>query len=180
MFCYCYNELTNNPFDFNEIDFTDIGQPDEEKYCDRFFDYFRIIQVYQSIPAGIIQVINIISTFIFIFMAKLEGQYTKTIMNNSIFNMIFLQEFFCVGVVQIYTEPYKNFDVLWYMVAGTGLCLAMCISIFSTKASELGAMMITLLKRCLDRRCSVRIRKMRNPNSFEEEDEDIPNTKKLR
>ena len=46
MFCYCYNELTNNPFDFNEIEFTDMGKPDEEKYCSRFLDYFRIIQVY--------------------------------------------------------------------------------------------------------------------------------------
>jgi hypothetical protein len=43
MFCFCYNELTNNPFEFNEIEFTDMGGTPEEKYCDEFFDYFRII-----------------------------------------------------------------------------------------------------------------------------------------
>jgi hypothetical protein len=173
MFCFCYNELVNDPFKFSAIDFTEFGDPAAEKTCDRFLGYFRIIQLYQSIPAAMIQFINIVSTFIFIFMAKLEGRYTKTIMNNSIFNMIFLQEFMCVGVVQIYTEPYKNFDVLWYMVAGTGLCYAMCISIFSTKASELVSMMIKLLQRCYDRRGSLKIRKQ---NEFDEDD-DQPNTK---
>lgn len=89
-----------------------------------------------------IQVINVLSTFVFIFMAKQSGFYEKGDENRAIFIYIFVQEFFCVGVVQIYTEPYKNFNVLWYMVAGYGLCFAMGASIISTKASELGLMIV--------------------------------------
>jgi hypothetical protein len=59
------------------------------------------------------------------------------------------------------------------MVAGSGLCFAMGISIFSTKASEVAAMLIKLLQRCYDRRGSLKIHKK---NEFGEED-DQPNTK---
>jgi hypothetical protein len=54
MFCFCYNELVDNLLDFGEIDFTEFGDPNAEKTCDRFLGYFRIIQLYTSLPAAMI------------------------------------------------------------------------------------------------------------------------------
>ena len=94
------------------------------------------------------------STFIFIFLAKAEGQENKTIENESIFAMIFMQQLMAIGVVQIFTEAsFEGFNMAWYMTVGSSLCLAMCLNMFSTKASETGKMMIVLFLRCWDRRC---------------------------
>ena len=126
----------------------------------------------QAIPSIIIQVINVASTFLFIFMARFERQYTLTDENMSVFIMIFCQEFACVGIVQIYTESVTEFNVFWYMQVGLGICFAMTLQIFSTKASELGHMLLDTLLRCFDRGCRRKV--------LRESTDDEPNTKKLR
>lgn len=119
-------------------------------------------------------------------MAKQSGFYEKGDENRAIFIYIFVQEYFCVGVVQIYTEPYKSFNVLWYMVAGYGLCFAMGASIVSTKASELGLMIVQLMQRCFDRGCTLKMTKKKfkvkdlNGDQGVEDSDEIPNTKNLR
>ena len=47
----------------------------------------------------------------------------------------------------------------WYMTVGSSLCLAMMLNIFSTKASEMGLMMIKLGRRCFDRSCTCSFKK---------------------
>ena len=80
-----------------------------------------------------------------------------------------------MGIVQIYTENnHELFGVFWYIYIGYGLCLAMILYSFSSKASELFELVVVVIKRWYDRAgsCSIWQKNAR--------DSDIPNTKKLR
>ena len=65
MYCYCQNELYST-FD------TDMKFGNGKQYCKEWFDFFTTIQIYQLIPSLLIQVVNVASTFVFIFFAKYE------------------------------------------------------------------------------------------------------------
>jgi hypothetical protein len=42
MFCFCYNELMNNPLETRGMTFTEFA-PDAENYCDIFLDDYALI-----------------------------------------------------------------------------------------------------------------------------------------
>lgn len=114
MFCFCQQKFYDDPLEFDALRFNEFDK-DAPNFCGEFYEDFVYISSMQAIPSIIIQVINVASTFLFIFMARFERQYTLTDENMSVFIMIFCQEFACVGIVQIYTESVTEFNVFWYM-----------------------------------------------------------------
>ena len=110
----------------------------------------------QICPSVIVQLINVSSTFLFIALARFESQEETTLMNQSIFMLIFFQQFAAIGVVQIFSETNISsfqFNVPWYMGVGSALCFTMTLNMISTKASEVGIMCLKLVHRCFDRGC---------------------------
>lgn len=97
-----------------------------------------------------------LSTFLFIYLAKQENNKTLTIQNQRIFSLIFVQQFISVAIVQVYTEQDFKFDTIWFSSVGTTLCMTVLINIFSTKVTDLLKVIKTFGKRLYDRffKCS--------------------------
>jgi len=72
------NHLFDNSDEFFDTDFTRYGDPEAPYYCNDWFQDYNYIQVMEQTPAVMIQIINVLSSFLFIYMAKRERQYTTT------------------------------------------------------------------------------------------------------
>jgi len=86
MFCYCQKQMIDDPFGFTSAKFG----PNETKYCSDWFGDYTLIQILLIVPSIIIQLVNVCATFLFIFIAKAEGQPVKSVENASIFFLIFI------------------------------------------------------------------------------------------
>ena len=92
MFCFCQNNMIKNFFD--SIEFTD-GQ----KYCNDWFGNFLYLSALQLVPSLCVQVLNVASTFLFIYLAKQENNKTLSVQNQRIFLLIFVQQFISIAIV---------------------------------------------------------------------------------
>jgi hypothetical protein len=93
-YCFCSSLLTTNPLDFSNYAFAD-----GKHHCDDWWHHYKQVMFLQICPSVIVQTINVSSTFLFITLARYESQKETTIMNRSIFILIFFQQFAAIGVV---------------------------------------------------------------------------------
>lgn len=70
MFCFCHEALFTNPLSFNSMTFTEFGNPNAPNFCSWFQSDYEKILFLQLVPTIAIQTINVMSTFIFIFIVK--------------------------------------------------------------------------------------------------------------
>lgn len=78
-----------------------------------------------------------------------------------------------LSFLPIFNGEYLDFNSGWYENVGKTICLTMVINIFSPHISKLALPLIQLLKRCLDRGCSLSLL------SGEDDENDKPSSKKV-
>ena len=92
VYCFCQKNMIKNIFESIEFE-------DGQKYCNDWFKNFLYLSALQFVPSTCVQVLNVASTFLFIYLAKQENNKTLTIQNQRIFLLIFVQQFISVAIV---------------------------------------------------------------------------------
>ena len=92
MYCFCQKNIITNLF--NSIQFSDGAT-----HCNDWFANYVYLIILQLVPSLCVQVLSVISTFLFIYLAKQENNKTLTVQNQRIFLLIFMQQFISVAIV---------------------------------------------------------------------------------
>ena len=155
MSCYCYNLLVSDHSTFLKSTFEDLGGPGTPNYCAEWLTTYSLAQFIVYGSALLVVGINMVAQEIFILVAQFERQWNSALENQSIFTLIFMQQFTNIGIILIFTDRnflnQMEFDSDWYIQIGTQICFTMVIQTFSTKGSDLGRILFHLALRFFDR-----------------------------
>ena len=155
MYCYCQTEMQT---DFMNL--FDLTFEDNKMHCNEWWEEYKFVAIMMLVPSFFVQFMNLISMPLFIWLAQLEGQPTQSKENESIFILIFAQQFVNISIIQIFSEAnFQGFDTPWFMTVGSSLCFAMIMNIVSSKASETSILILNVFLRCIDRSCSWKMTK---------------------
>lgn len=141
MACFCYEQLLKDSANFvkNSVDFSEFGSKD--KYCLDWLAKYSMSRIFLLGSSSIVIIINVIAQELFILTSRFERQVTTATENQSIFKLLFIQQFINIGIVLIMTDTnfHENyrFDSEWYVQTGSQLCFTMVVQTFSTKGSDL-------------------------------------------
>lgn len=67
MWCFCQNLLYTKPLEFFDYEFSD-----SVNHCNDWWEDFKTAMLWQYSPIAMVQFINVLSTFLFIWLASLE------------------------------------------------------------------------------------------------------------
>ena len=164
----------------HRINIKKIKFPDGKYYCKKWYESFESLVMKDYTAPLIAAAINLISSQIFILLAKNERQHSTAVENESIFYLTFFQSFITNGLVLVFTGDHQSWSQLlnteWYIKTGSAICLTMIIETFSTKFIDISRILYALILRLRDRNYTTNIKK------YEElgVSSDMPNTRQFR